>query len=184
MRHLISALVSTLFFSTQAAASSHLFNVGIRVDMKYEAFGETCHLRALFRHFNLSAEIKDDLVTRAMITKLNTHGPAVSKALTQPELSDLIIKTEQDLSWVRSMVVSQDILQTLIHTGAGLSKYDCQPPKDLVYETLDPVHFDFEVDSVGYLLPHLIHSKPVIIRGHKSNGDPFRIQLILTQDRT
>ena len=183
MRYLILGLVSPLFWSAQAAASSHLFNVGIRVDLKYEAFGEACHLRSLFRHFNLSAEIKNDVMTRAMVTKLNQHGPTLRKDLTHEEMSELAIKTEQGLSWIRSMVVSHDLLRTFIQTGVGLSKDSCQPPEDLVYATLDPVYVDFEVDSVGYLLPSLIHSKPLIIQGHKANGDPFRIQLSLTQDR-
>ena len=177
-------LLSGFFLFSSSLLASEFFNVGLRVDVKYESFGEGCHLRALYRHYNLSAELVDGQIKRAQLQSTNTRTPSTIRPLSQNELQSLDIRSEQNLSWVKSLSFSPEILKVLYQTGHSLSKDECRPPLDLVIDVGNETQFDFQVEEVGYLLPHLIHSKPVIIRGHKANGEPFKMELTLTQDRT
>lgn len=182
-KYATGALFGFLSFSS-SLFGGELFNVGLRVDLKYESFGEACHLRSLFRHYNLSAELVDGQVKRAQLKSANTRTPSAVQALSQNEVQSLDIRSEQNLSWVKSFSLSPELLRVLYETGHSLSKDECRPPSDLVIDVQGETQFDFQVEEVGYLLPHLIHSKPVMIRGHKANGEPFKMELILTQDRT
>ncbi len=177
-------VLTGFFLFASSLSAGEFFNVGIRVDLKYESFGEACRLHALFRHYNLSAELADGHVKRAQLQSINTHTPPSVRALSENELQSLDIRSEQNLSWVKSVSFSPELLKVLYQTGHSLSKDECRPPLDLVIDVGGDTHFDFQVEEVGYLLPHLIHSKPVIIRGHKANGEPFKMELTLTQDRT
>lgn len=181
--YVLGVLSGFLFFSSSLLAGE-FFNVGLRVDLKYESFGEACRLHALSRHYNLSAELVDGQVKRAQLQSVGTRTPSTVHALSQNELQSFDIRSEQNLSWVKSLSFSPEILRVLYQTGHSLSKDDCRPPLDLVIDVGSETHFDFQVEEVGYLLPHLIHSKPVTIRGHKANGEPFKMILTLTQDRT
>lgn len=177
-------VLSGFFLFSSSLLAGEFFNVGLRVDLKYESFGEACHLRALYRHYNLSAELVEGRVTRAQLQPVNTRSASKVRALSQDELQSLDIRTEQNLSWVKSLSFSPELLKFFYQTGHSLAKDDCRPPLDLVIDIQGETQFDFQVEEVGYLLPHFIHSKPVIIRGHKSNGEPFKMELTLTQDRT
>jgi hypothetical protein len=177
-------LLSGFFLFSSSLLASEFFNVGLRVDLKYASFGEACRLHALSRHYNLSAELVDGQVKRAQLQSVSTRAPSTVRALSLNELQYLDIRSEQNISWVKSLSFSPEILRVLYQTGHSLSKDDCRPPLDLVIDIGSETQFDFQVEEVGYLLPHLIHSKPVIIRGHKANGEPFKMELTLTQDRT
>lgn len=177
-------LLSGFFLFSSSVLASEFFNVGLRVDLKHESFGESCHLRALFRHHNLSAELVDGQVTRAQLQSVTTRTPSLIHPLSQSEKSSIDIRSEKNLSWIKSLFVTPETLKVFYQTGYQLAKDACRPPLDLVIDVPGETHFDFQVEEVGYLLPHLIHSKPVIIRGHKANGEPFKMELTLTQDRT
>ena len=181
---LIKVAFGSMFFS-QALFAGELLNVGLRVNLKYETFGEACQLRDLFRHYDLSLEIKDGDVSRAQLTKLNVFGPPQALKLKTQELASLDVRTENNLSWIKSFSASPEVLKQLINTAEGLGRSDsCKPPQDLLYDDLDFTHFDFGIEEVGYILPSLIDSKPITVRGQTTNGDPFRIEIKLTQDRT
>jgi len=182
-KYAIGVIVGLTLFAHPVSAGE-LFNVGLRVDLKYHSFGESCRLHALFKHYNLYAELTDGRVTRAQLQKINIHGPSTTHNVSENEAQLLDIRTDQNLSWVKSMFISHELLQLIHQTGNGLAKDACTPPKDLVLDVPGDLEFDFQVEEVGYLLPHFINSKPVIVKGHKTNGDPIRIELTLTQDRT
>jgi hypothetical protein len=169
---------------SQTAAAGEFFNVGLRVDLKYESFGESCRLHPLFRHYNLSAEVTDGRVVRAQIAKVKNLVTQNTHPLSDDEMQGLDVRHEKEQSWAKSLVIGPDLLREIILTGDGLSFDDCIPPRDLIFADESPVVFDFGVEEVGYLLSALINSKPVKIRGTKQNGDPFLITLSLTQDRT
>lgn len=177
-------IFSSLFFS-QTVWGGDLLNVGLRVDMKYESFGESCHLRGLFRHYDLSLEIINNHVSRGQLTKLNHFGPTEQIPMDEQETASFDVRSEAGLSWIKAFSASPSLMHKLMSTAKGLGKSDsCQPPRDLIFEDLGVTAFDFGVEKIDHLLPHLIYSQTVILRGHKPNGDPFRIQLTLTQDRT
>jgi hypothetical protein len=174
-----------LLFLPQNLFAADLLNVGLRVDMRYETFGEACHLRGLFRHYDLSMEIKNNEVSRAKLTKLNTFGPSIAHSINKQDAATFDVRTEGGLSWIKSFSASPEIITKLINTAEGLGKEDsCQPPTDFISDNLQPVYFDFDVEEVSYLLPHLINSKPVVLQGHGANAEPFRIVITLIQDRT
>lgn len=183
IKKLSKIIFSSLFFS-QTVWGGDLLNVGLRVDMKYEAFGESCHLRSLFRHYDLSLEIINNHVNRGQLTKLNHFGPTEQTPLDEQETASFDVRSEAGLSWVKAFSASPSLMHKLMNTAKGLGRGDsCHPPRDLIFNDLGNTSFDFGVETINHLLPHLIHSQPVILRGHKQNGDPFRIQLTLTQDR-
>ena len=184
IKSLLKLTFGMVFFAHTSIAGE-LLNVGLRVDLKYESFGEACRLHALFRHYDLSLEVTTNEVTRAQLTKLNVFGSPQNSQLTDQELASFDVRKDQNLSWIKSFTASSDLAKTLLKTAEGLGKSDsCKPPEDLIYDDLDNIHIDFGIEEVGYLLPHFINSKPVILRGYKPNGDPFLIEMTLTQDRT
>lgn len=183
IKKLSKLIFGSLFFS-QTVWGGDLLNVGLRVDMKYESFGESCHLRSLFRHYDLSLEVINSHVNRGQLTKLGHFGPTEHTRLNDHETASFDIRSEAGLSWIKAFSASPSLMRKLMNTSTGLGKSDfCLPPQDLIFDDLGDTVFDFGVEAVNYLLPHLIHSQPVILRGHKPNGDPFRIQITLTQDR-
>jgi len=177
-------IIGVLLFS-QASTAAEFLNVGLRVNLKYESFGESCQLRELFRHYDISLESDDRHVRRAQIKKINVFGPEQVLKLNELETASFDVRTDKNLSWIKSFSASPELVRKLLNTADGLGKSDsCKPPQDLTYDDFESIYFDFGIEEVGDLLPHFIYSKPISLRGHKSNGDPFRIELTLTQDRT
>ena len=101
VKNLISLTIGLLIFS-QPVVSGELLNVGIRVDIKYESFGESCHLRGLFKHYNISLETDQETASRGQLTKLNVFGPKETQILSQPELASFVIRNDQNLTWIKS----------------------------------------------------------------------------------
>ena len=93
------------------------------------------------------------------------------------------VPEENNLFWIRRFYVSPQLLRTFLFAGKGFASDSCIPPADFETIPLDGILFDFGVDSVGYLLPHLISSEEVIFRGKLESSKPFRIRISLTQDR-
>ncbi len=180
----VKYVLMLLALMSQMAAAGELFNVGLRVDLKYDSFGESCRLHALYRHYNLSAEIHDDVVERAQLTKIKMSESQKVFALTSDEMLALDIRHDQGYSWLKSIAIGPDLLRVIIRTADGLSKSECKLPHDVIIENDDHIVFDFGVEKVEYLLPHLMDSNSVKIRGRKENGDPVLMTLTLTQDRT
>lgn len=184
LRFAMKAVIVSLFLS-QPLSASELLNVGLRVSLKYDTFGEGCHLRSLFRHYNLSLEMVDQQISRARLTKLNVSRPDVAFDLTPSDFVSIDVRTEENTSWIKSFSASPALIKKFLNTADGLGRSDsCKPHEDLVLDELDPIQFDFGVEEVGYLLPYLIDSKPALIRGKRANGDAYQIELTITQDRT
>ena len=184
IRNLIKLILANAFFPYTAIAGE-LLNVGLRVDLKYESFGEACRLHGLFRHYNLSLEVSSGNVTRAQLTKVNISGAPQNSKLNDQELASFDVRRDQNVSWIKSFTASSDLTKKLLNTADGLGASDsCKPPGDLVYDDLENTEIDFGIEDVDHLLPSFINSKPVFLRGQRQNGDPFLIEMTLIQDRT
>jgi hypothetical protein len=184
VQKLLKLTLGSVFISYTAFAGE-LLNVGLRVNLKYESFGEACRLSELFRHFNISLEVLNGNVTRGQLTKVNISGSPQNSKLTDQELAGFDVRRDQNVSWIKSFKASPALTKKLLNTADGLGASDsCKPPGDLVYDDLENTYIDFGIEAVDHLLPVFIYSKPVFLRGHKPNGDPFLIELTLTQDRT
>lgn len=184
-KNFLSLPVIGLLLFSQSSIAAEFLNVGLRVNMKYESFGEACQLRELFRHYEISLESDNRHVTRAQIKKINVFGQDEVVKLNELETGSFDVRTDKNLSWIKSFSASPNLVKKLLNTADGLGASDsCKPPQDLTYDDFESIYFDFGIEEVGDLLPHFIYSKPAILRGQKSNGDPFRIELTLTQDRT
>jgi hypothetical protein len=185
MKNFLSLPLITLLMFSQNSNAAEFLNVGLRINLKYESFGESCQLRDLFRHYDISLESDDRHVTRAQIKKINVFGQDEVIKLNELETASFDVRTDKNLSWIKSFSASPNLVKKLLTTADGLGASDsCKPPQDLTYDEFESIYFDFGIEEVGHLLPHFIYSKPVMLWGHKSNGDPFRIELTLTQDRT
>jgi hypothetical protein len=188
-------LVSAFLLATVAksaspeSAATNLLNVGIRVEMKFDSFGQNCNLAPLYPRFNLSVQMEHGMPVRARISKLARLGvlasqpPSIFYDLTATELQTLDVRTDQGLSWVKSVELSPEATRMLADAGKGLASDACVPPAGLRYSSDQPVSFDFGVEEVGYLLPKMLNSNSILLRGMTAARDPFQIEMTLTQDR-
>ncbi|NBX76906.1 MAG: hypothetical protein EBQ92_10165 [Proteobacteria bacterium] len=171
-----------LLFSVSALGTDVL-NVGIRVNLEYSDLNSHCKLSALNEPFRLAVQIKDGGVVRARLKKENRFGTPIIRDFREEELRGIEVIEEAGLMWIKEMVLSAETLNLFLFAGEGFGKDSCVPPQEVKRAQLNRVHFDFGVDSVGYLLPHLLNSNEEALRGESPEGNPFQIKLSLTQDR-
>jgi hypothetical protein len=132
----------------------------------------------------LAVEVQDGKVMRGKVTKSSPFGPTTSLDLNLDEGQAIEIREEDDFFWIKSLSVSRPLLESFIFSGQGFGRDACVPPQGISFMGPDSVTFDFGVESVTFVLPHLIYSNEVVIRGQTLNGNPYRIKMSLTQDRT
>lgn len=165
------------------AFSSDVFNVGLRVNLEYSDLYNHCKLSALVEPYRLSAELNEGKVTRALLRKSARFQTEKTIELTEAENQSLEIREEANQMWIKQLFVSPELLKALLFSGEGFGSDTCVPPAGIDTVFPEQVTFDFGVESVGYLLPHLITSQEVILRGKTQENTSFRIRLSLTQDR-
>jgi len=176
--------IFSLFLWGATSWATDVFSVGLRVNLEYSDLEHHCKLSALVEPHRLSLEILNGKVVRGKVTQGSRFSPVRSLDLTSDEREALEFREEENLFWIKSLRVSPPLLRKLVFSGKGFGQDTCIPPQGIATISPDSVTFDFGVESVGYLLPHLIHSNEVILRGQTSQGEPYRIKMSLTQDRT
>lgn len=172
-----------LFLWGSAVFSAQVVNLGLRVNLEYTDFEHHCKLSALVQPYRLSAELKNGKPVRSQLTLPSRFLPPVSYELNPVELEQLQILEENQLVWAKQLYASPELLRQLIYTGKGFASDACLPPQGIRSLSEEGVLFDFGVDSVGYLLPAMIHSQEVILEGETESFRPYRIRLSLTLDR-
>jgi hypothetical protein len=128
-------------------------------------------------------EINNGELLRGKLKKSSRFNPELSFDLTKEELEGVEVRQEAGLFWIRKIGISPRILKQLLVSGEGFGSDTCLPLQGVSEVIPDSIVFDFGVESVGYLLPHLIHSNEVFLRGKTESMQPFLIKLSLTQDR-
>jgi len=161
-----------------------VINVGLRVSLEYSDLDHHCRLSSLIQPWRLAAEMEDGKVVRARLKKTPIFSAPSTYDLTQGELEGLRIIEEKGYVWVKTFSVSPEMLRALILTGEGSSRDACVPPHGIATVEPDSILFDFGIESVGYLLPTLINSQEVIIRGQTEISERYRVKLSLTQVRS
>ncbi|NBX83032.1 hypothetical protein EBQ90_08090 [bacterium] len=176
-------LVFVVLLSGSPLLATQVFNVGLRIGLEYTDFDHHCRLSALVEPYRLSAELKAGKVVRAKLTLPSRFLPPVTYELNGLELERLEILEESTMVWIKQLYASPALLKQLLYTGRGFGSDACLPPRGVSSLPEEGVVFDFGVDSVGYLLPHMIHSQEVNLEGNTESLRPYRILLRLTQDR-
>ncbi len=171
-----------LLFSLSALGAD-LLNVGLQVNLEYSDLDYHCKLSALNQPFRLAVEIRDREVVRARLKKESWFGSSLTRDLSEDEVGNFQVLEEAGLMWFKKVYLSSETVNLLLFAGEGFGKDSCIPPQGIREAMSEPILFDFGIDSVGHLLPHLIHSNEVVLRGVTQEGNPFRIKLSLTQDR-
>jgi len=161
-----------------------VINVGLRVNLEYSDLDNHCTLSSLIQPWRLAAEIEDGKVIRARLKKTPTFLPPSTYDLSPREIEGLKIIEEKGHVWVKTFFVSPEILRALLLTGEGSSRDACVPPQGIATVEPETVLFDFGIESVGHLLPTLIDSEELIIRGQTENSERYRVKLSLTQVRS
>jgi len=170
-------------FSSVLAAGTDAINVGLRVNLEYSDMNHHCKLSALVEPYRLAVEMREGELLRAQIKRSSRFKPEVRIELDDEELAGMEARSESDLFWLKKLWVSPRLLEQLIFSGEGFGSDSCFPPDGMRDISPHSFQLDFGVESVGYLLPHLIHSDEVVIRGRTNQSEPFTIRLSLTQDR-
>jgi hypothetical protein len=178
MKYFLLALLCSV-----SALGTDVLNVGIRVNLEYSDLNSHCKLSALSEPFRLAVLIKDGRVEQARLKKESRFSTSISHDLSAEELEGLQVRQEADLMWIKQLVLSSTTLKLFLYAGEGLGKDSCVPPRNMEIEKHGLIYFDFGVESVDYLLPHLLNSNEEVFRGESLEGNPFRIKLSLTQDR-
>lgn len=176
-------LIVSLLLSGSSLYATQVINIGLRIGLEYTDFDHHCRLSALVEPYRLSAELEEGKVVRAKLTLPSRFLPPVTYEFDGLELERLEILEEGSLVWIKQLFASPALLKQLVYTGRGFSSDACVPPQELSSLPEEGVVFDFGVESVGYLLPHLIHSQEVRLEGNTESLRPYRILLTLTQDR-
>lgn len=176
--------VVSLFLWGATSWATDVFSVGLRVNLEYSDLDHHCKLSALVEPHRLSLEILNGKVVRGKVTQGSRFSPSRSLDLTSDEREAIEFREEENLFWIKSLRVSPPLLRKLIFSGRGFGHDTCIPPHGIATIVPDSVIFDFGLESVGYLLPHLINSNEVTLRGQTLQGSPYRIELSLTQVRT
>lgn len=171
------------FFFSSLGLGADVFNLGLRVNLEYSDLNTHCRLSALVEPFRLAAEVEEGRVLKAQLSKRSRFLEPFTYELSEEESAGLEFREESNLFWIRRFYVSPQLLRTFLFAGKGFASDSCIPPADFETIPLDGILFDFGVDSVDYLLPHLISSEEVILRGKLESSKPFRIRISLTQDR-
>jgi len=172
----------SLFFSL-SAFGSEVLNVGLRVNLEYSDLDKHCKLSALNEAFRLAVQIREGEVIRGRLKKESRFGSSFTRDLSENEMRSIEVLQEAGLMWIKKLSLDPETLNLFLFAGEGFGKDTCVPPQDIRKATTDTILFDFGIDSVDYLLPHLINSNEVILRGEIPETGAYRIKLSLTQDR-
>lgn len=173
----ISFLVAASSFGTE------VFNVGMQARVEYADLFSHCKLSALVEPYRFAAEVEEGRVIRARLSRKVPDGESISYEFNEEELYRIEIREEGNLKWLKVLPLSSEILSLLIYSGKGFGADACVPPSGIASLVPSSNYFDFGVEEVGYLLPHLISSNEIIVKGKTHAANPYQIKLSLVQDR-
>ncbi len=171
------------WFGAFTSFGADILNVGLQARFEYSDLFSHCKLSALVEPFRLGAELEEGRVVRARISRNTPGKKPMAYELSEEELQGLEILEEAGLKWVKGLSVNSEILKLFIYAGEGFGRDACVPPKGISSLNPSTALFDFGVEEVGYLLPHLISSNEVILKGQTQASNSYQIKLSLVQDR-
>lgn len=158
---------------------TQILTVNLRVIIEYSDIEYYCKSSAISTPFIFTIEIENNKLIRGSIKK--DKNPLY--ILDQKELDNIKVISESDLSWIKSMVLSDDMLHLFVY-GDSNHRNMCTPPENLEDLKSNNILVDFGATSVGYLLPKMLDSNQCVITGKTSKKGTYQIKLLFTQIRT
>ena len=156
-----------------------LLTVKLRVSIEYSDIEYYCKSSALSVPLVLTLELNDkNKAVKGSIKK----DKNLIYFLDENEVNNIKVLSEKELSWIKSIDLSDSLLRFFIYSD---SKYRnmCVPPEKLeIYS--NKALIDFGISFVGYLLPQMLNSNVLTITGKNSNNNLYQIKFSLTQIRT
>lgn len=156
-----------------------ILTVQLRVIVEYSDIEYYCKSSAISTPFIFTLEIENNKAIRGSLKK---DGNPLYR-LDPRELENIRIISDSGLSWIKSMILSDDMLRLFIY-GDSNHRNMCAPPENLDDLKSNTILVDFGVSSVGDLLPKMLNSNQPVITGQTSKKDPYQIKLSFAQIRT
>ena len=156
-----------------------LLTIKLRVSIEYSDIEYYCKSSAISTPLILTMELDDkNKIVRASLKKNKDK----TYILESDELDNINILSEAGLSWIKSIVLSDNLLRFMVYADSHLTSM-CSPPENLEDLKAHNIVIDFGVSSIGYLLPYMMTSNTVSINGQNSKNNWYQINLALTQLR-
>lgn len=151
----------------------------LRVSVEYSDIEYYCKSSAISKPFVFALEVNDqNKAVRGSLRK--DRNPLYS--LKKEELDNIHIILESNVAWIKSLLLSDDLLRLFIYNDANYRNM-CSPPENLPELKADDYLIDFRVSSIGYLLPGMLPSNQLRISGITSKENLYQIKLSMTQIR-
>lgn len=151
----------------------------LRVSVEYSDIEYYCKSSAISKPFVFALEVNDqNKAVRGSLRK--DRNPLYS--LKKEELDNIHIILESNVAWIKSLLLSDNLLRLFIYNDANYRNM-CSPPENLPELKADDYLIDFGVSSIGYLLPGMLPSNQLRISGITSKENLYQIKLSLTQIR-
>lgn len=157
----------------------YILTTKLRVTIEYSDLEYYCKSSAISTPFVFALEVNDkNKAVRGSLRK--DRNPLYS--LKKEELDNIQIISESNVAWVKSLLLSDDLLRLFIYNDSNYRNM-CSPPENLPELKTDNYVIDFGVSSVGYLLPGMLPSNQLKIHGRTAKENLYQIKLSLTQIR-
>lgn len=153
--------------------------VKLKVTIEYSDIEYYCKSSAISIPFVFTIELDSNKPIRGSLRK--DKNPLY--LLDQEELDNIRVISESGLSWIKSMVLSDNMLRLFVY-GDSNYRNMCVPTENLEDLKSNNSLVDFGVLSIEYLLPTMLNSNKSVITGKTSKKDPYQIKLSFTQIRT
>lgn len=151
----------------------------LRVSIEYSDIEYYCKSSAISKPFVFTLEVNDqNKAVRGSLRK--DRNPLYS--LKKEELDNIHIISESNIAWIKSLLLSDDLLRLFIYNDSNYRNM-CSPPENLPDLKTDDYLIDFGVSSIGYLLPGMLPSNQLKISGITSKENLYQIKLSMTQIR-